>query len=250
MSKPLSSPWSLVKTSWALSRKQAKKLIAISALVGVPATFATSYIIDPSVDSSLSAYVAFAQLALNAALIVAVIQLAKGKQIGVKQAYYQGSALLVRLVLFSFLMLLYAIPLMLGLLLMSLSVFTVGSALSTVEAAVVSLVSVAIGAPGVVLLLKGMWGAFVIGETEMGPIEALKRSHAITKGKIRRLFVRILGLIGAVVAVVVVPAGLLLALAAVTGLELIGALVQFAVVITVLPYCTVYLYQLYTELKK
>lgn len=250
MSKALSSPWALVKASWALSRKHAKTLISISALVGIPATFVTNYIIDPSVDSSLSAYVAFAQIALNAALIVAVIQLAKGKQIGVKQAYYQGSALLVRLVLFSFLMLLYAVPLMLGLLLLSLSVFTAGSTLSPVETAVVGLVSAAIGVPGVVLLLKGMWGAFIIGETEDGPIQALKRSHAITKGKVRRLLVRVLGLVGVILVAVVVPAGILLVLAAVTGFEIIGSLVQFAVVITVLPYATVYLHRLYTELKK
>lgn len=250
MSKTLSSPWVLAKSSWALSRKHLKVLLGISALVGIPATFITTYLIDPSVDSSMSAYVAFAQLSLNAALIVAVQQLLKGKKIGVKQAYYQGSALLIRLVLFSFLMLLYSIPLILGLLLLSLSVFAPGSTLTTPEAIILGLVSAAIGVPGVILILKGMWGAFVIGEGSEGPVQALSRSHALAKGKVWQLFTRLAGLAGILVVAIIVPAGVLVALASLTGIELISALVQFAVVVAALPYCTVYAYKLYLELKK
>ncbi|TAK89586.1 hypothetical protein EPO04_00555 [Patescibacteria group bacterium] len=249
MSQKFSSPLQLAKASWQQGRQHLKLLLGISAVVGIPSTLASTYLVDPTADSSISAYIAFAQLAMNAALIYAAIQLAKSKKVTIRQAYYQGSTLLVRLVLFSFLMLLYAIPLMLGLLMLSFGVFAPGSTLTSVESLIIGGVALLITIPGLVLLVKGMWGAFVIGEGKAGPIEALIQSHRLTKGKVRKSLARLLALAAILAVSVAIPAGLLVALAALTGIQALSALVQFLVVVTVVPYSTLYLYKMYVELK-
>jgi hypothetical protein len=243
------SAWQLVKATLKLYRRHLRILIGTVAVVAVPVAIISGYLIDPTADTTLSAYLTFAQLIMNAAAIYAVVELLSSRPTSVKLAYYRGSGVLVRLILLSLLLVVLLLPLVLGLLILIYGVVAPGAVLSGGEKALMVLFAILAALPGVWLLARGFWSLYIIFETEQGPWQALRSSWRLSKGKARLAVGRAAMLVLMLLGLLLIPAAALIALSTVTGSNSFYVLLQIVVALVVLPVSNLYLYRYYQELK-
>jgi hypothetical protein len=200
----LPKPWSLLKQALVDYRGHWRTAAGIVAVVGVPVAI-LSNLTGSSGDATISAYLAFAQLCLNVALVYAVIEWLNGRTTGIRQAYYSGSAMLVRLILVSVMLIGMALLLILGLLILGYGVFSTGGSVTAFEEVLLVILAIAVSVPSVILVTRALWALYVIFETPQGPIEAIKASRKLTQGKVRASLGRLVALGLLLVAVLLVP---------------------------------------------
>jgi hypothetical protein len=258
----LPKPWQLLKQAIADYQSHWRTVVKIMLVVGVPVAILSNLTASTG-DATISAYLAFAQLCLNVALV------------------YSGSALLVRLILVSVMLIGMALLLFLGLLILAYGVFSTGGDLTGFEQILLVILAVAVAIPSVILVTRALWALYVIFETPQGPIEAIKVSRELTKKRVLAslgrvvalgllllatlavpLFIGMLvrtqrwsrGVAAAAVGVFLVslvasPVTLLLVLQSLLHTTIITMLLQVIVTLTVLPLANFYLYRYYQALR-
>jgi len=166
----------------------------------------------------------------------------------VRSAYYEGSAGLVRLILVSLILLFMLVPLMIGAAIFTTGVVVSGTSLSLGEQLLLVFLSLVIAIPGIVLIIRSLWGLYVVFETSKGPVEAVAQSRRLTRG-------RRLPLLGRLIALgIFLIVGLLPMLAVFGGLAYLTHLAIFTILlnvilgILVIPISNFYLYRIYRGL--
>lgn len=241
-------PWALFKTSVRDYRANWKVMLGTTLIVALPVAILSNFGVDAAGDTTASAYLAFVQLAMNVAVIYIVTKVVAGKRVTIREAYYEGSAMLVRLVLVSLLLVVMLLPLVVALVIVSAGVLAPGTALGGVEQALLLLLALLIAIPSVILLARGVWALYVIFESKDGPIQATARSRKITKGNVLVILGRLLALLGFLVGILLIPAAVLLLLGSLTHWSVWSVILQVIITITVLPLANFYLYRYYREL--
>lgn len=246
----LPRPLALGRKSWSLYTANFAFFVKLIAVVALPAAIATTYFTDPSGNTAAAAYVAFAQLAMNAALLYAIVRLTAGRSIGVRAAYYEGSVLLVRLILFSVIMAAISLLLLFGVLIFAYGIVAPGAILSGGEKFLLTLLAMLVLVPGLVLAIRTGWGGFVIGATDQGPWQAARASWRATRGKVVIISLRALAAVLVLLLLVGAPAAFLLGLASWAQLGFLTVIVQTITNIVFAPLLITYLYYLYQGFKE
>ena len=247
--RKLPSAWKLFRGAARDYRAHWRPLVAITLIVTVPVALLSNYGINPSSDTTLSAYLAFAQIAMNTALIYAIVQLLQGRKVTVKQAYYTGSGALVRLLLVAILLVLMALLIVLGVIILGYGVVVPGVALSGGEQFLLAVLAIIIAIPSVILLTRGFWALYVIFETDKGPLQAIRQSRKLTKGKVVITLGRLIALVLLLLLVMIVPIVLLQFLQNLTHWSIFLVILQVIASLVVLPLSNLYLYRYYQALK-
>lgn len=242
-------PWALFKQSLKGYQQHKRALALIILTVILPVALLANFAVDPGSDTTLSAYLTFAQLAMNVALVYAIVQLMSGRPVGIRESYYKGSAMLIRMILVALLLTVMLLPLLLGLLIFAYGVVAPGTALSVPEKTLMGLLALIISVPSIVMVTRGLWGLYAIFETDHGPWDAIKHSRLLTKGKVVITLGRLIALVFLLLLMLVVPVGLLALLANFTQNVFVLVLIQVIIALIVLPLSNLYLYQYYKGLK-
>jgi hypothetical protein len=241
-------PWALFKTAIRDYRTNWKVVLGATLIVALPVAVLSNFGVGASSDSTASAYLAFVQLAMNVAVIYIVTKVVAGKSVTIRQAYYDGSAMLVRLVLVSLLLVLMLLPLVIALVIMIAGVLAPGAALNGAEQLLLLLLAILIAIPSFILVARGVWALYVIFDNAKGPIQATTQSRRITKGKVVVILGRLLALLVFLVGLLLVPAAILLVLSNLTHWTVWSVILQILITVTVLPLGNFYLYRYYREL--
>jgi hypothetical protein len=241
-------PWALFKTALRDYRANWRVMLGATLIVALPVAILSNYGVDASGNTTASAYLAFVQLAMNVAVIYIVAKVMAGKPVTIRQAYYEGSAMLVRLVLVSLLLVLMLLPLVLALVIVSAGVLAPGAALNGGEQGLLVLLALLIAVPSLILLTRGLWALYVIFEGPEGPIQAVTRSRRISKGKVMVILGRLLALLVFLVGILLIPTVVLVLLGSLTHWLVWSIILQVVITLTVLPLANLYLYRYYREL--
>lgn len=244
----LPRPWTLFKRALKDYRENWLQLAKIIGIVAVPVAILSGTVATPTADTTSSAYLSFAQLAMNVAAVYTIIKMVNGKKVGVREAYYTGSSVLIRLMLLSVLLVLMLALATIGLFILGAGTAT-GSALPPFAVLLIVLLAVALAIPSVVMLVRSGWGIYILFESEKGPIEAIRESRKFTKGKVVVTLSRLVALGFFVLLLMLIPAGVLISLSYVTGWVIWTILLQILANLTILPISSFYLYRYYQRLK-
>lgn len=247
--KTLPKPWALFRRSLADYRKHWKVIAGLVLVVSVPVALVSNYLADPKGDTTISAYLAFAQLAMNAALIYAIVGLLHGHRPSIRESYYKGSAMLVRMVLVSALLLLMGLFIVLGFYVLIVGAFAPDLSLVVMERFLLAVFAILLTIPGIVLLVRGSWAMYAIFEGDEGPIQAVRTSRRLTKGRVVITLGRLLALLGLMLILMIAPIVLLITLQNLTHWAFWLVLLQISSALIVLPLSNIYLYRYYQGLK-
>lgn len=242
--------WRFFKDAIKTYRANWKLFVGIVLVVSIPASIASVYLIDPATDSSLTAYLTLAQLAMNAAVIYAIFKLHAKEPVSVKDAYYNGSAGFIRLVLTAFVLVIISLLLVFGLLILFLGLLVPETALALGEKLLISLLSLILLVPGFYLLARTVLSLFVVFDSPKGPLQAVAESWRLTAGKGWKSQGVLFFMLIFIFLLVLVPAALLVVLLSLTQVLFFQLLLQVLVGITVLPISNLYLFNYYQGLKK
>ncbi|HUC87177.1 MAG TPA: hypothetical protein VMR75_02530 [Candidatus Saccharimonadales bacterium] len=244
-----SSPWKLFKQSLRDYRTNWRLILKLMLIITAPVAILSNLGLDTTGDSTFSAYLAFAQLCMNVALIYAIIELLNGRSVSVRQAYYKGSAMLVRLALVTLLLFFMAVFLLISGVILAYGIIAPGTQLTAVEQALLAVLAIAIAIPSVVLLIRGVFAIYVLFETEQGPVQAVRTSRQLTKGRVLVTLGRLLALVGFLLLLIILPILILVPLQIATQWIVFTMLLQAATSLIVLPITNFYLYRYYQGLK-
>ena len=242
--------WQYFKKAIQTYRSNWKLFVGIVLIVSLPASLASVYLIDPATDSSLSAYLTLAQLAMNSAVIYAIVKLSNKQSLGVKEAYYNGSAGFIRLVLTAFVLVLISLLLVFGLLVLFIGLLVPETALALGEKLLIGLLSLILLIPGLYLLARTVLSVFVIFDSDKGPLQAVSESWSLTAGKGWKSLGVLFFMLVFVFLLILVPATILVVLLNLTQVLFFQFLLQLLVGLTVLPISNLYLFNYYQGLKK
>lgn len=242
--------WKLFKEAIKVYRGNWKLFVGIVLIVSLPASIASVYLIDPATDSSLSAYLTLAQLAMNAAVIYTIIKLSKKEPVSVKEAYYSGSSGFIRLVLTAFVLVLISLLLVFGLLILFIGLLVPETALALGEKLLIGLLALILLVPGFYLLARTVLGIFVVFDSDRGPLQAVAESWSLTAGKGWRSLGVLFFMMVFIFLLILVPAAILVILLNLTQVLFFQFLLQLIVGLTVLPISNLYLFNYYQGLKK
>lgn len=245
----LPSPWKLFTGAIADYRAHWRLMLGILAIIVVPTSILSTYLINPATDTSLAAYIAFAQLIMNTALVYAVVALSEGQKLTIRRAYYDGSAALVRLILVSVLFVLMLLPLVAGLFIIGAGVVAAQGTLALGEGILLILLAIGLALPSFILLARAFGAVFALFQDEKWPLAAVRFSRNLTKGKTAPVLGRLLAMGIFLAVVAVVPAAIFGGLAALTHWSFFTLLLQIVITFLLLPLSNFYMYRLYKELQ-
>jgi hypothetical protein len=247
-SKTHRSPWLLFKASLQDYRANWSLITGATLIVGLPVAILSSYNTNSSGDTTGSAYLAFMQLAMNVAVIYIAVKLVAGQRTTIRAAYYEGSAMLIRLVLVSVLLVLMMLPLVLGVIIIGIGVLAPTAGLNLPEQLLLTVLAILVATPSVILVTRGLWAVYRIFEGPEGPIQAVRYSRQLTKGSVLVSLGRLLALAGFLVVILLIPVVILVAAGDLTHWGAWGIVLQILITLTVLPLGNLYLYRYYLEL--
>lgn len=239
----------LARTALSDYRVTWKRLIWIVAIIAVPLQLlglSVSFTADPAAN----VYGYLAVLILNVALLWAVLIYDRtGRAPRAAEAYYGGSALIIRLFVIILLYVLMLIPLMIGLGLYTAGATALNTPGTTGESIAIILVSLLIALPSFYMLVRYGLALFVAADTGLRPISALRLARQLTLGKFWGLVRRYLGL-ALLMIILVIPASLINFLLNRVGQPSLGNFF-FGLITTfiLLPIFTFYLLRLYRSLQ-
>jgi len=242
-------PWTLFKHAMRDYRQHVGLLMGIVLIVAIPVAVLSNFVVTPGSDTTLSAYVALAQLILNLAVIYTVIQLIKGKQPTIREAYYRGSAALVRLLLVSVMLILMLVFAVFGLFIIVTGAITSGGGFTGGELALLTVLGSLLAIPSVILITRSFWAIYIVIESDSWPVQAIRQSRAITKGRVVVILSRVAALVLFLILLMLIPMGIFLTLQAVTGWMIWSMFLQILASVVVLPLANFYLYRYYQRLK-
>jgi hypothetical protein len=237
---------SIMRTALGEYRRHLKRYLLLIAIVTVPNT-AISLTALAS-DVSISFYVQLAALFMTTGLLWAVTHQEDLVGLAVRRSYYEGSSLLVRLLLLAPILVAMAIPAGLG-----LNFYTLGttgdSQASLPIYLILSALAVVLAIPTFALLVRFGWSIFAVSDGD-SPIAALRSSGRLTRGRFwltaRRSVIILLLLLAMILPVAVIVILLILFL----KVQLFGLILQLFVSFTVIPVAVLAFYRLYRLLQE
>jgi hypothetical protein len=246
----IASPWRLFRTAWRDLRTDWLPYTKILAAVTIPANLLLLVNVL-STDAMTSAYLSFATLIMNIALVWAIIhRRPNGRPATVAQAYYDGSVAIVRYTLVSTALVLMLIPAAFGVLLYAVGLITVTTigAVYAAEQALIGFAALLLATPTFFLLVRYSLAVLATIQEGLRPVAALRRSFTLTRGRFWAVAGRLLALI-LILALASLPVTVITILLAMAQAGTL-ALVTFQVLTTfiALPLANLYLIGLYREL--
>ncbi len=246
----LPSAWQLAVRSWRDYANYWWFYCLVVALVMVPLNL-VSLFGHLGEDASFQSYAAVATIFMNTALLYLIVQLGAGRGlVGLRTAYYDGSAAALRFIVVSVALAVMIIPAVLGMTVLALGYTSVTAAVALGE-------KLLIGGLGLILIVPSIWwlarfafSLVIVVAEGARPMAALKRSRQLTLGRFwpvfGRLIIMLLLLVLLAVAVYI-PVGLL-GMVAKGQANLLLAIYQLVVSLTLLPLATLYMFKLYRDL--
>lgn len=219
-------------------------------MVSLPSSLAAVYFADSTGDSATSAYLTLAQLAMNSAIIYAIMGIGRGERLSVKRSYYEGSIGLIRLILLALVMVLISMVFIFGLIILTVGLLMPDTPLMLGEKLLLGLLAGVLIIPGLYLIARSLMAPYVIFDSDIGPFQAIAQSWDITKGKGWKFLVTLVMLAVYVIALLVIPSTILLVLQSYTNWSILLLLLQIIVGLVVIPLTNLYLYNCYQGLKR
>ncbi|GAC1601404.1 MAG: hypothetical protein NVS3B29_03060 [Candidatus Saccharimonadales bacterium] len=243
------SPYRLAKGAVKDLRAGWKGYLWILAIITVPYSLIG---LSASLSSSgaVGAYGYVAVLIMNAAMLYAAVrQEQDGAVPRPGSAYYDGSAIMVRLLVICALLVVMLIPLIIGLVLYVVGATALDTVGSPVEILLIALVALIISIPSIVLLVRFGLAPVVSVVTGLRPLAALRRSRQLTLGRFWPVFSRYAALLLFMI-VTALPIAALTALLAFLKFGVFAAFL-FGLITTFLavPLFNLYLLHLYRALE-
>jgi hypothetical protein len=180
----LTSGWKLFMVSLKDYRKHWQKYVLILGVVAVPGNM-IAYAYASSTDQIVTSYVSFASIIMNVAFLWAMTRSDKtGDMPGLRQAYYEGPAVLVRFVFVSLALIVFLIPAALGLGLYDAAASSASySNTNSPELALIGIAALALCIPTVIFLVRVALAPIAVVYDDSRPMAALKLSWRYTKGR-------------------------------------------------------------------
>ncbi len=260
MASTVISARKLIKTALADYWRYKSRLIGTVALIAIPLSVLTiigrvqdynfpAYSSLHIRDYNSSAYSSFLSLIMNLALIWLVKELGSGRQPSLSQAYYRGTATIVRSLLLTVTFLLVLIPFFIGNLFYIQGVSGTTLAASGPEKLLLGLVWFVLSIPSIWLLSRYILSIYVLIERDLTPIGALRYAGKLVKGRTGKVLARLVALVFLVVIIGSLPA-LVILLTSLKGFSsaIALAILQLASILILLPITNLYLYGLYRAL--
>lgn len=249
----LSSPWQLFRAAVRDFRADFWRYLRLIAIVAVPINIIG---LIPAGDGTgaadpLAAFTPFAAIIMNVALIWAIVRRAEtGTFPTLAQAYYDGSATLVRYLLVSAVVVIMLLPAAFAATFYGIGILGGAAAGATVpEEVLIGLVCLLLALPSFYLLVRHGLAPFATVREGYRPIAALRLSRSLTAGRFWPTAGRLV-MMAVFIGVISLP------ITAVTvALLLVGynglAAVIFEIITTLiaLPLTNLYLFHLYRELE-
>lgn len=244
MPKALITPWQLLRQSFGLWRAHLGLLTAIVAIVALPANLLNLF--QSSSDSALAGYAAVANALLVLALIWTVKRLDAAQPVSVKQAYYDGTASLVKYFLLLVMLALMLLPLVIGVSIYALGL-TGGVTTGLGEKILLGGLGLLVALPTLYWLPRYLLSIYAVEETT--PLAALRSSRLAVQGRYWPVLGRlvVLGLVS--VGLLLVPSVGLAVAAQITGQEIFLVVLQLISALIFLPLNIIYLHRLYEALR-
>lgn len=242
-------PWRLIGAALREFRNGWKPYVAIIAAVIIPVDLIGLFSITS--DTSIGVYSSFATIIMNVALLWTMVQKGRtGVFPQVHKAYYDGSIVLVRFLVVCALVVGLLIPAVLG-----AALFAFGQMAFTAydapfgEQAILALACSLFAIPSIWMLARFGLAPFVVVDTNLRPMAAMRYARRLTLGHFWRIF-------GHYVALALFLILLSIPIAAVTALlaflkltPLATLFFQLATTFTALPLANLYLLRLYRNLE-
>ncbi len=247
----LIGPWALFIAAIRDFRAHWWPYLLLVAIVAIP-TNVLKLFDDLANDSGFSAYSFFAAIFMNVALIYMTIAALNGQRLpSIRQAYYKGSGAVLRFLLASLGLLVVLAPAAFGatLLLMALSAIP-GTSPAIAEVLLFAVVSMVLAAPSLWLFIRFGFSTYIVVEDGLAPIQSLRYSWRLTKGR----FWSLLGRFAFLLLILIVATALAYLPALLLGLvyrdiNALNSLYQIILGLITLPLVNLYLLRLYRELK-
>ncbi len=238
----------LVVASVRTFRAKLVLFLKVVSIVALPSTLISTFIAqDPNnatPDTGLSVYLSIATLLMNLALVWVVSRIDRDESVTLSEAYYKGTASIVRFILVALVLTLSCLPAAFALLFYNYGTVSATAVVSAPEKILLGFLALLFAMPTVILLPRLAFALQITVDTELSPLAALKRSWVITRKRLLYVLSQLLKLIG-VFIIIVIPIAAALAFANNT---LVIAVLDFLVLLVLLPFMNIYLYKLYRTL--
>jgi hypothetical protein len=180
----IASAWRLFRSAWSDYRADWKRYVLILGVATIPLNFASIFNLS-SADPLTGSYLSFFTVVTNVAVIWAMVQREKtGRVSTLAEAYYDGSAAIVRFILITFALVAMLVPAALGAALYILA--ATASDISGVggpELVGVGIVAVAFAIPSFILLVRYGLAPFAAVRDGLRPMAALRRARIYSLGR-------------------------------------------------------------------
>lgn len=239
------SPLGLLKQALHDYYRHRGLITGIILVVSLPLLVLQAYnVIDTNSDTTAAAYASFAQLVMNMAVIYASITIVSRQSLPrVRDAYYKGSAALVRLFLVSVMLVLMLLFLLLGLFIAAAGVLSPNASLQFGEQALLIGLAIIVSLPSFWLLPRSVFSIYMVFESEIGPLQAVQAAWKTTT---RRTW-RTLGYMAALgiflLLLMALPLGIMFILQALTQWTVWASVLQLVATLIIIPVSNLYLYR-------
>jgi hypothetical protein len=241
------SGWRLFRDSLGDFRLHLWRYLALVGVVVIPSNLiglSASLASDPTV----LLYENLGSLFMTAALIWAVSREQSNDGMKLRQAYYDGSSMVLRFIVVLAMLAIMSLPAAIG-----LSLYSLGS--TTTSGAAALSVQLLLGALALVLSLPTLYWIIRYGlsivrlaVTDEWPVAAIKSARLLTLGYFWQLAGRVAQLLVWIILLMLLPALLFIGLALVTHAVLFVVLFQLSFSLIILPFSALYVYRLYRVL--
>ncbi len=245
------SYWQATRASIKFFGANWKILVWVTAIVALPTNLLT---LGKSLsgDATVSAYVSLATVLMSLALIWTVLAKGAGEKVKARDAYYFGTAKFVVFLLVALALALQLLPFIIGAAIFVSAIYGSNVSISQVDWVLLVALWVALAVPSFYLLTHYVLAPLeVVSPTVQTPLQALRASRALTRGKGWRVFGQLLLFGVSVILAVAIPTVLFVWLYVLThGGQIFLTLLQIVISLVFLPYSYVYLYQLRFQLTR
>ena len=201
----IASAWRLFRSAWSDFRADWKRYVLILAVATIPLNFAAIFNLAAS-DPLTGSYLSFFTVVTNVAVIWAMVQREQtGRASTLAEAYYDGSAAIVRFVLITFALVAMLVPAALGAALYILAATASDvSGTGGPELIGVGIVAIAFAVPSFILLVRYGLAPFAAVRDGLRPVAALRRARIYSLGRFWPLAGRYVS-IGLLLLVICIP---------------------------------------------
>lgn len=212
-----------------------------SNLIGLSASLAS--------DTTVSFYLNLASLFMTGALLWAVVHAQAETTLKLRQAYYEGSAILLRFVVVAAVLAMMVLPAAIGLSLYNLGSASTGGSVSLGIQLLLGFLALLLSLPTFYWLVRFGLSIFRVAAAGEWPMAALKASRKLTLGYFWPLAGRLVLLLVWIALLMIVPLIVLIGLAILTHAIFFIVLLQIAFSLIAVPFISLYTYRLYQALQ-